>query len=69
MNTNVGKYDRLARIIGGTVILAIGLYFKSYWGLIGFVPLFTGLVRWCPLYVPFKITTFTASDEKAGCCH
>ncbi|WP_366943114.1 DUF2892 domain-containing protein [Zhongshania sp.] len=29
------------------------MYFKSWLGAIGVVPLLTGALGWCPLYVPF----------------
>jgi len=57
MKKNVGKIDRTIRIIIGIAVIAAGIYFKSWWGIIGVVPIFTGLIRFCPLYVPFKIAT------------
>lgn len=57
MKCNVGKTDKTIRIIGGLVILALGVLLKSWWGLIGIIPLATALSGWCPLYVPFKIST------------
>ncbi len=58
MKCNVGATDRLVRIIAGVIVVLLGFYFKSWWGLIGFIPLATGLFRFCPLYVPFKISTY-----------
>jgi len=57
MKCNIGPVDRLIRIIIGLVIAVLGVVFDSYWGLIGLIPLATGLFKWCPLYVPFKIST------------
>ncbi|HCE57347.1 MAG TPA: DUF2892 domain-containing protein [Prolixibacteraceae bacterium] len=57
MKCNVGSVDRLLRIIIGLVIALLGVVFDSWWGLIGIVPIATGLFRFCPLYVPFKIST------------
>lgn len=57
MKCNVGTVDRLLRIIIGLVIALLGVVFDSWWGLIGIVPIATGLFRFCPLYVPFKIST------------
>jgi hypothetical protein len=53
----MGKGDRMVRGILGLIILAAGLYFQSWWGLIGLIPLGTSMVGWCPAYVPFKIDT------------
>jgi hypothetical protein len=57
MKKNIGMVDMVLRILFGLSILVYGLLNESYFGLIGLIPLFTGLVRWCPLYYPFKIDT------------
>ncbi len=57
MKTNVGKADRVARVIIGVVILSLGFWFKSWLGLIGIVPIFTAAIGWCPAYLPFGINT------------
>jgi hypothetical protein len=57
MKLNMGRADKTLRFIAGVIIIALGLYFNSWWGAIGLIPLVTSLVGWCPLYVPFKITT------------
>jgi len=57
MKCNVGKTDKVIRIIIGLAIGAAGFYFKSWWGLVGIVPIFTALISWCPLYLPFGIKT------------
>ena len=62
MKCNVGKTDRLLRIIIGLVIIVIGYINSNWWGLIGLIPLLTGLFRWCPGYLPFKI--FTNKNDK-----
>jgi hypothetical protein len=54
---NVGTMDRALRIILGCALLAWGLWAPSFWGLLGFVPLATGLTRFCPAYVPLKLST------------
>jgi hypothetical protein len=57
---NVGGTDRLLRAVVGLGIIAAGLYFQSWWGAVGIVPLFTAVVGWCPAYLPFGITTCRA---------
>ncbi len=58
MKANVGGVDRIFRIILGIVLLSLIFWGpKTMWGLIGLIPLITGLVRFCPLYAPFKIST------------
>jgi hypothetical protein len=59
---NVGGFDRIFRIVLGLILIITGFFFLSGTlgtavGLFGFVPLLTGLVGWCPLYVPFKFSS------------
>jgi hypothetical protein len=63
MKLNVGIIDRWVRIVLGLAIGAAGLYFKSWFGLIGLVPFGTALVGWCPLYVLFGISTCRLRSE------
>ena len=63
MKTNMGTIDRWVRVVLGLAIGAAGLYFESWLGLIGLVPLGTALVGWCPAYVPFGISTCAAKTE------
>ena len=57
MNRNVGGADRIARLVLGVAIIAAGLYFKSWWGVIGVVPILTAAIGWCPAYLPFGISS------------
>ena len=57
MTPNVGGGDRLFRIVLGVVVIALGVYFKSWWGALGALPLLTGLFRFCPVYLPFGTST------------
>jgi hypothetical protein len=58
MKCNVGKTDRNIRIIVGLFVIAVGVYSKSWLGLIGAIPLVTAALGWCPIYVPFGLTTY-----------
>lgn len=57
MKCNVGAIDRLLRIVVGLVIAILGVVFNSWLGLIGIIPLATGLFSFCPMYFPFKFST------------
>ncbi|MBT3144953.1 DUF2892 domain-containing protein [Neptunomonas phycophila] len=57
MKCNVGKADKIARIIIGLCIIAAGVYFNSWFGVIGVVPIVTAILGWCPLYIPFGISS------------
>ena len=50
MKNNVGKTDKAIRIVLGILIAAIGIYFKSWWGVLAIVPLVTAFTGFCPLY-------------------
>jgi hypothetical protein len=58
MQSNIGTTDRVIRLIVGIVIILAGIYFNTWWGAIGLLPIVTGLIRYCPLYVPLKINTY-----------
>ena len=57
---NVGGLDRILRIVGGSAVLVTWAFLArgNYLILgVGLFMLFLGLVGFCPLYVPFKIST------------
>jgi len=48
---NEGTLDRIVRIVLGIVLLSLTLVGpQTLWGLIGLVPLITGVLGFCPLY-------------------
>ena len=57
MECNVGDTERMARILVGLLIVGLGLMYSSWWGIIGIIPVFTGVIGWCPAYLPFGIST------------
>lgn len=57
MKKNMGSADKTVRLILGIGIIALGLYFQSWWGLVGLVPLATSFMGVCPAYLPFGIST------------
>lgn len=66
METNVGNTDRLLRIVAGVLLLGAVIFLEGglrWLGLIGVVPLFTGLFRWCPAYALFGINTCSAARK------
>ena len=62
MKTNVGGIDRILRYVLGLALLGAGLYFKSWWGLIGLGPIITATFRFCPAYLPFGLNTCSRKD-------
>lgn len=60
MLQNVGNVDKIIRVIIGIVLLSL-IFFLSgsirWIGLIGLIPLLTGLIGNCPLYSIFGLST------------
>ena len=57
---NVGRVDSIIRIILGLVLLSLLFLLQGnikYLGLIGLVPLTTGIIRFCPIYYLLGIST------------
>ena len=61
MTCNLGKTDRVLRVISGMLLIGLGFYLAGNIGIvigvIGAIPLLTGLVGYCPAYTLFKIDT------------
>jgi len=55
MFKNVGGVDRAVRIVVGLGILSLAFVGpQTPWGYLGLVPLVTGLIGWCPAYMPWR---------------
>jgi hypothetical protein len=58
MTQNVGSIDRTIRVIAGLALLSlIVIGPKTWWGLVGLVPLATAAMGWCPPYAMLGIRT------------
>lgn len=57
MQCNVGKTDRIIRVLVGISVILAGFYYESWFGVIGVVPLITAGLGWCPAYVPFGMSS------------
>ncbi|MBM3294754.1 MAG: DUF2892 domain-containing protein [Candidatus Aminicenantes bacterium] len=63
MNTNMGSADRLIRLVAAVVfaVLVFAGVVKGTWGwifaVLAAVFVLTSLIGFCPLYVPFRIST------------
>lgn len=58
MTRNIGNIERIIRIVGGLVLIALAATGTvGVWGWLGLVPLATGLVGWCPPYSLLGINT------------
>lgn len=66
MNKNIGKVDKIIRIVVGIAIIIFGVVSGSWLGVIGLIPLGTALIGWCPLYCPLKINTSCCDKESCN---
>lgn len=58
MKCNVGGIDKFLRIVIGLIVLSLTVAGpKTMWGLVGLVPLLTGLINFCPLYPVIGLST------------
>ncbi len=58
MTVNEAGWDRGVRLVVGAGLLAAALAGPAWpWGLLGAVPLLTGVSGWCPLYTLLGIST------------
>lgn len=67
MHANIGSIDRIVRIIAGVVLVVLAFVPALplaaspvlQWGavLVGFVLVMIALVRFCPLYALFRLST------------
>jgi len=52
MKANVGGVDKILRIVAGLVLIGLAIAgIGTPWTWIGVVPLATGLINFCPLYL------------------
>ena len=66
MKPNVGTVDRVIRALLGVGLLSLLFILEGdarWWGVIGFVPLGTAFLGWCPAYLPFGFNTCAANPR------
>jgi hypothetical protein len=68
MSINVGKLDRVARVILGLVLIGYAIVSTnvpySYFGWLGLIPVATGFFGYCPLYSILRISTDRNTEHK-----
>lgn len=57
MKCNMSKTDRIIRTIIGLAAIAAGVYFQSWWGALGLIPIGISILGVCPLYYPFGFSS------------
>ena len=67
LSTNEGRADRVLRIVFGAALLSLVFVGpKTLWGLIGIVPLLTGIAGVCPVYSLFGVSTCSMKSRNAA---
>jgi len=49
MEKNVCGTEKIARALLGVLIIIAGVFYGSWWGAIGLIPLLTAVVGYCPV--------------------
>lgn len=58
MERNIGDIERVIRVVVGLGILSLVFVGpQTLWGLVGLVPVLTGVTGWCPPYQLLGIST------------
>jgi len=67
MKPNVGSVDKGLRIALGIALLSLVFLLDTdlrWLGLIGLVPLLTGMINFCPLYAVIGLSTCSATKKR-----
>ncbi len=57
MNKNVGKPDRIMRVIIGAAIITVGILYESWWGAVGAGIILPAIMGSDPLYSLIGVNT------------
>jgi uncharacterized membrane protein len=66
MKRNMGKSDKVVQLVVAAGVIAAGVVFQSWWGVVGAVPILTALMGRCPPYALLGINTCAASSASSG---
>jgi len=64
MQQNLSKTDRMVRLILGVMVLGVGGYSRSWWGLLGVLLLVNSVMGVCGFYRLCGISTHKGSRSK-----
>ena len=57
MDINIGKSDKIIRVLLGSIVIILGAQLNGVWGVFGIIPIITVQVGICPLYLLLGINT------------
>ncbi len=64
MKKNMNRLDKVVRIAGGLLIICLGIYYRNWLGVLGFIPLAVVFVGWCPVYSLLGMNNCPPCDEE-----
>ncbi len=65
MKKNVGKIDRIARVVMGLGVLSLTVIGpQTPWGFLGIIPIATAAMGFCPLYPLFGMNTCAKVEKE-----
>lgn len=65
MKKNIHPIERVIRVSVGLILIALAFVGpKNPWFLLGFIPVLTGLIGWCPPYQLLGISTCQLGKNK-----
>lgn len=64
MKPNIGDVDRTIRMSLGYMLVIVAAVSKAHWtfGILGVLLMATATFKWCPLYLPLRISSVGESD-------
>lgn len=66
MKKNVGKTDRFVRLIAGILILSLGYFYTTWWGLAGAFIMLPAIMGSDPVYDLIGVDTNKTSEVKGN---
>lgn len=64
LKKNVGYLDSVIRTIIGAIVIIVGFYLDSFWGLLGLLLVFSGALSFSLVYRIMKISTMNPDLER-----
>jgi len=61
---NVGTIDRIIRLLIGLAAIGAGIYFRSWWGALGLIPIGTAVLSRCGVYCGLGFSTCQAECKQ-----
>ncbi|MGB0748271.1 MAG: YgaP family membrane protein [Magnetospiraceae bacterium] len=66
LDDNMGIIDRALRMVVGLILISLAFFGpKTWFGLVGLIPLVTAFVGFCPLYKMIGLSTLKAENPES----